>query len=668
MFKKIQTKIMLTVSVFIAIILIAVSSITYFQTKQEILSSVDQISKEQVEDVKSRMDLYLSFYGKAVEQYSQDNRILSYLQKLKSNEKESLEKYWPSVANDFEHFTKLNQNVAVIYVGAETKQFQTTPLIDLPDDFDPTERPWYAAALDSPEKAVWTEPYQDASTGEYVVTVVKPVVDPISSEVLGVVGLDLNLAGLTEMINSLKIGYEGYAFLLDKEGIALVHPEEQGNSLSEKAYIETINSSQSGDTSFKEKNTDHDMYYHTLDQTGWKVGVVYETNKLLSNAENLRNLTLIIATISVIASLVLTYLLSRSIAKPITQLNKQVQEVAMGDLTINTEAKSKDEIGQLTYHFNEMVQNMRNLISAVHHSIGNVNDSANNLTAVAEETIASSEEVAKAIGEVAIGATQQAQDSEVANDRTLSLSNQFEIINHKVLEMENLSKQAETTNQNGLAQMNNLRDRTKESSEVVTKVGGVIDNLATQVKEIEQVIHSITEISEQTNLLALNASIEAARAGESGRGFAVVAEEVRKLAEQSAFAAQQVKTTISTIDNETKIVVKEMEQTVAISQLQNETVNHTESAFTEISQTMKAIVSSIEQITKEVESTNVMKDDVVASIQNITSVSEETAAATEEVSASTDEQVRALSTVTQSAIELNESSSKLSEMIKHFKI
>ncbi|WP_419465887.1 methyl-accepting chemotaxis protein [Bacillus spongiae] len=311
---------------------------------------------------------------------------------------------------------------------------------------------------------------------------------------------------------------------------------------------------------------------------------------------------------------------------------------------------------------------MRNLISAVHHSIGNVNDSANNLTAVAEETIASSEEVAKAIGEVAIGATQQAQDSEVANDRTLSLSNQFEIINHKVLEMENLSKQAETTNQNGLAQMNNLRDRTKESSEVVTKVGGVIDNLATQVKEIEQVIHSITEISEQTNLLALNASIEAARAGESGRGFAVVAEEVRKLAEQSAFAAQQVKTTISTIDNETKIVVKEMEQTVAISQLQNETVNHTESAFTEISQTMKAIVSSIEQITKEVESTNVMKDDVVASIQNITSVSEETAAATEEVSASTDEQVRALSTVTQSAIELNESSSKLSEMIKHFKI
>jgi methyl-accepting chemotaxis protein len=349
-------------------------------------------------------------------------------------------------------------------------------------------------------------------------------------------------------------------------------------------------------------------------------------------------------------------------------LNSQVQKVAQGDLTVNVVANSKDETGQLTEHFNVMVENMRTLISSVENSVESVNDSASNLTAVAEETIAASEEVAKAIGEVATGATQQAQDSEEANNRTVSLSLQIEKVQESMDQMTGLSRQAEKTNQQGLEQMKSLRHSTGESDGVIKNVGNVINKLASKVQEIEQVIHSITEISEQTNLLALNASIEAARAGDSGRGFAVVAEEVRKLAEQSARAAQQVKITISSIENETKIVVKEMEQTLKISHLQNEAVSHTEVAFNEISQTINNIVHSIDTIKADVANINELKDDVVASIQSIASVAEQSAASSEQVSASTDEQVRALGSVTQSAIELNESSTKLAALIKQFKI
>jgi methyl-accepting chemotaxis protein len=668
MFKKIQTKIMLTMSVLIAITLIGVSALTYFQTKKEILSNVNTSSKSQIDNLKSNIDLYLNFYGSTVDRYSKDNRIVEYLKEVKQNEQTGIEKYWPIVSSDFENFMGLNQNVAVIYVGAETKQFKTTPVIDLPADFDPTGRPWYTAALNTPDKSLWTEPYLDASSGEYVVTVVKPVLDQVSKQVLGVVGLDLSLSGLSDMINKTAVGYKGYSLLLDSNGMALVHPKEQGKDLSKKPYFSVLKEKDAGFTKYEESNTENQLFYQTLDQTNWKIGMVYETNELLASAQKLRNLILIIASLTVLASLAITYFLARSIANPITLLNSQVQKVAQGDLTVNAVANSKDETGQLTEHFNVMVENMRTLIKSVENSVESVNDSASSLTAVAEETIAASEEVAKAIGEVAAGATQQAQDSDEANHRTVSLSLQIEKVQESMDQMTGLSKQAEKTNHQGLEQMKSLRHSTGESDEVIKNVGNVINKLASKVQEIEQVIHSITEISEQTNLLALNASIEAARAGDSGRGFAVVAEEVRKLAEQSAKAAQQVKITISSIESETNIVVKEMEQTLKISHLQNEAVSHTEIAFNEISETIHHIVQSIDTIKADVANINELKDDVVASIQSIASVAEQSAASSEQVSASTDEQVRALGSVTQSAIELNESSAELAALIKQFKI
>lgn len=668
MFKRIQTKIMLTVSLLVAVALIAVSVVTYFQTKKEVHSNVTMSSTSQVEDLKSNIDLYLNFYGSTVERYSKDNRVIEYLKEVKKNEEKGLNKYWPIVNSDFENFMSLNENVEVIYVGAETKQFKTTPVLELPPDFDPTGRPWYTAAVKSPNQTMWTEPYIDASSGEYVVTVVKPVVDPQTKSLLGVVGIDLSLIGLTEMINKTAVGYKGYSVLLDASGMALVHPSEQGNDLSEAPYFSKINSNESGDIIYLDNKKEYEIFYNTLGETGWKIGMVYETKELFASAQRLRDLTLIIATIAVVAGLFITYFLSRSIAKPIIRLNGQIQQVAQGDLTVSVKPSSKDEIGQLTTHFNQMVESMRGLITSVDKSVESVNESAISLTAVAEETIAASEEVARAIGEVAAGATQQAQDSDEANHLAQSLSEQIENVNGNVEHMTNLSKQAEVTNQKGLAQMNALREKSAESDEVIKNVGVVIDNLSVQVREIEKVIHTITEISDQTNLLALNASIEAARAGESGKGFAVVAQEVRKLAEQSANAAQQVKSTITSIETETQLVVKEMEQTIAISHLQNQAVSETEVAFNEISNTIGDIISSINHIKADVDNINGVKDEVVSSIQSIASIAEESAAASEEVSASTEEQVRALGSVTQAAVTLNESSSKLAEMIRHFKI
>ncbi len=659
---------MLSVSILVAITLLSVSLFSYFQTKQQLESNSNEQATSLSSEVKASTELYLKSYGDTIDRYSQDSRLINYLKTLKTNETKGLNEAWPVVDQDFKHFLDLNKNVAVLYIGAETKQFKTTPKLELPEGFDPTGRPWYQTAKQTPEKTMWTEPYEDASSGEYVVTVTKPVLDPVTDEVLGVVGLDLNLAGLTSMINKTKVSYKGYPVLLDPKGMALVHPTQQGKNLSKETFIKEIYKNEKGNVSYTYQNKDRELYYTTIADTNWKLGFVYDQKELLKDAEELLNMILIFTSVAVIVALGVTYMLAKSISNPIARLQAQVQKVAEGDLTVSVEAKSKDEVGTLTHHFNAMVENMRGLITSVSHSVVTVNESTSNLSAVSEETIAASEEVSRAVREIASGATTQAEDADETNRRTMDLSLQIEKVKKQAEEMTRLSLLAEDANKKGISQMDVLREKTGESNQVLKNIESVISGLAVKVEEIEQVIQSITEISNQTNLLALNASIEAARAGESGRGFAVVADEVRKLAEQSAIAADKVRKTISGIGEESERAVKEMDYTKRIAHDQNLTVTDTESAFTEISGTMADMVKSIEQITSEVEMINNYKEEVVASIQSIAAVAEQSAAASEEVSASSEEQVRALSTVSQSAEELNDASEALTEMIKHFKI
>ncbi|WP_396125374.1 methyl-accepting chemotaxis protein [Bacillus sp. Marseille-Q3570] len=315
-----------------------------------------------------------------------------------------------------------------------------------------------------------------------------------------------------------------------------------------------------------------------------------------------------------------------------------------------------------------MIDRMRELIRAVKTSSYQVTESAEGLSAVAEETIASNEEVTRAVTDIAKGSSQQASDVESTHIRAVDLSDDIEKINEQVNSMMNISKNAEAASKNGIDQIKTLRLKNDESNHVLTAVETVINDLNNKVKEVEEVIATITEISEKTNLLALNAGIEAARAGESGKGFAVVANEVRKLAEQSSVATERVKTILKGIETESKRVGKEMNQTKVISGEQSKVVEGTEVAFTLLGESLGQMLEFISEIGNDVKSLNEHKDSVMEAIQNISAVAQQAAASSEEVSASTDEQQRALNTVGESAEALNAASGELIELIKQFKV
>nr|WP_096201594.1 methyl-accepting chemotaxis protein [Bacillus sp. FJAT-45350] len=664
MFKKIQNKLILLIVAILVSTLSIVLFVTYSQTKNVIETNAINEGENIVRELTRYGDLILEGYSNQLYLFSQNQSFIDYL----TADEEEQDILWGNVDSQFDSLISLNDGIDYAYVASEAKHMRLTPHFDLPPDFDPTGRPWYVEAKQDVNNVIWTNPYL-SEEGSIVVTAAKAVLDPSTGNVLGAIGLDITLDGLANMMSSIDVNYDGFVFLYDTEGTALVHPTLVGEDLSENETIkQMLAGPEIGSIYYDYEGLERMMYYETVSETGWKIGVVYVYKNLLTDANELRNVILIVSGIAIVISLVISYLFSIGITKPIKQLREQVSKIAAGDLTVQATSKSQDEVGELTRDFNHMAQQMKELLEAVQNSANEVSHSAETLNALSEESIASSEEISASVAEIASGSSRQVDDVEETKKQTIDLSNQIEEVKQETVNMEKLTSKTREVSLHGGKRVEVLKEKTKETNDVFLNVEGVISDLSARISEIENIIDTINDISAQTNLLALNASIEAARAGENGKGFAVVADEVRKLADQSSQATVKVRETINSIIDQSERAMGEISRTKEISVLQNEAVNETDKSFKDIEQSVNQIIDSISSVRDEIERMADNKEHVLESIKNISEVAQEASASVEEVNAASYQQGAALESVAQSADKLNEASTQLLELSKQFKV
>jgi methyl-accepting chemotaxis protein len=400
----------------------------------------------------------------------------------------------------------------------------------------------------------------------------------------------------------------------------------------------------------------------------WAVISEIDEKEAFKPIASLRTWIVFIALISVVFICLFAFFVAKGITKPIKDLTNFAKEVSDGDLTVKIDVKSDDEIGLLAGSFKAMVEKLFLIVENILSSSDRLSSSAQELSSSAQEMNATTEEVASTVQEITKGTETTAKRVEETSNVMVQMAASVSQVAGGAGSAASASIQAKNTAANGgkasenaVQKMNSIYDLTNESTEVIKKLGE-------RSNEISEIITVITDIADQTNLLALNAAIEAARAGEAGRGFAVVAEEVRKLAEGSAEAADKISNLIKGIQKETTRAVESMRTNSKEVDEGRIAIQAVGTALNEIIEGVDNTASMVEQISAASQQMAAGTSQVVKSVDDIASTSEETASATEEASASTEEMTASMEEMAASAQELSQMAIDLKDLVSKFKI
>ncbi|MFD3449792.1 methyl-accepting chemotaxis protein [Microbacteriaceae bacterium 4G12] len=365
----------------------------------------------------------------------------------------------------------------------------------------------------------------------------------------------------------------------------------------------------------------------------------------------------------------LVYLQTNKLAKSIERLSKNAESVANGDLTIESiEVRSNDEIAILNTAFYKMIENLKEILQAVHVTGDHLAASSEELSASADETSKGAGQIASSIQQISIGAEQQMKMALESGKAVEESAVGMARIAESAAAVTELTKV--TTKQAGEGQSSILQTVQQMNfiHTSVDKTDQSIKALDGKSKEISEIIRMITEIAQQTNLLALNAAIEAARAGESGKGFAVVAEEVRKLAEQTSHSADQIHTIIKEVQHETKQSVQAIDS-VKIQMEDGMTVaNEAAQKFEQILQSMMHVSKRITEINETSEDVSVGAHGIAISVNEMADVAKQANISTTQAAEASEEQLASMEEINASALELTKVAEELQAVIQRFKM
>lgn len=564
------------------------------------------------------------------------------------------------------------------YTGYEDKSCADSQGVtekEKPAGYDPRTREWYKTALRTSE-VDYTEIYESTAK-QLSAGVVKKIVR--DGKAIGVAGIGIDVQPIHQLAKEFTIGKTGYAAILDEKGNFVYHPnfglkdnilKVENGAIAEygRSLMKRTTTVQTGNISGVEML----LASSPIGDTGWTFAVFVPKAEMLEQVYALGMHSLVSGVVGLVLLGSIILLITLQIVRRIKGVEDMAEKVAQGDLTMDTQNTAGiidgDEIDNLKHSFVRMTVNLRNLIAHVHSSAGQVTTSAEQFSESSRQSAEAASTMAAAISTVTQGSEAQVHALDQVSTVVAEMSANMEELATTANRMAKVAEKATLATDAGQQAIGNAAKQMDSMVRAAGKAKAASGELEDSSKQIGEIVQLISSIAGQTNLLALNAAIEAARAGAQGRGFAVVAEEVRKLAEQSERAAQQITGLIQRNHHNINNVVESIETAIANVDQGVTVVGAAGVEFQQIAYFVKEVVSQVRSISGSLAQLAAGSQQIVASVNEVEKTCQEATGELQTVSAAVQEQSAFTEEIASACTMLSRLAEQLKAQVSIFRI
>lgn len=628
-FRSIKTNLLITLFIVCVLVLSATGALIVKTVSNNFNEKEKEVIYETTHGVSNESGIFFERYITTVKQMAKDKNLQNFFINAKKGEKIKDVEGFMTVAKTVDETQKADSEVILsAYIAeADPSYYIVSPTVYADTGYDITEKDYYKSISEGIVNI--TDPYVDVVSGNMVITITAPVT--VNGRNVGLTGVDIELDKLINMVGEYKLGESGYFALVSDSNVIVAHKDEDSilKNLNEVGISENlinVNNDEIIEYTYKDQKFIGNAI--SIGDTGWKIISAMPKSEFTSSTRQISGIIALVFLLSVIILLIVMFIVISKTTKPIKNITNITNKLAAGELDVNIDVKSKDEIGELAKSIESLTSRLKSYIVYIDESVsvldnlanGNLivklnNDYTGEFLKLKKSLINVSETLKETIGKIKESSDSISMNAEHVSTGAQALAQGTTEQASAIEELSAEINEIYTTIVNNAEYAENAGSKALEASKEV-EIGNLqmsdmlsaMDEISNSSSEIGKIIKVIDDIAFQTNILALNAAVEAARAGSAGKGFAVVADEVRNLAQKSAEAAKQTTTLIENSINAIKKGTlladeagKSLSGIVSKTNETNDLINEIVKASTQQTVSVNQIRSGIEQISSVVQ-------------------------------------------------------------------